>query len=626
MLKDDNIMNVYYKFYICQLKASTPYSEFLPKIKAELNQLGEEVFNILDSSSKSKIQNDTQPQNDIGRNLNYLAQTINQYENIDFERNADDNYMKHIIVYEQKFYSRVNILGIVCQFDIISKYLGNKRYILKIDDGTGRIVVTFWEKSKFGKKSSNIEMEKMVKSGVKINIFGKITFFNGDIQITGEKFTLVNNYLVENLFNEILIQEQQVLTNIQKNNKGQINYSDTNNLLKKIKEKYYTPYNIKLEKNNFLNNTNDNNLFENNSNEIKNNCNTKLILRLKNKTNNSNNEENNNNNKININPTFEYNVRKFANYLLLVLDEKDLIESNNLKYIVDENEIMKDETNNNNNEEQNHIQNNDIINNQNNENEKESPMDIENNNENENKIIEEKEDNDNKDKIIEEKENKEKENNENGNNEKEVEDILEKEDILNNENERKDEEDNKDIDIGIDLDEFINLFNDEEKPFNLDDENIPRGINPSPRKDAKYLRVKLKYLLSDLRIYGLLKHYIPSIDENDPKTIIPVFKIVMNKFEQNMIGKNISKESDENYLESEVEFDVRFIDKLKEQIKNIIKKKNGEKIDFYDIKHNISGKYNQLLLDKIIKLLLQSLVNTGEIYMEDKYAYKYLLY
>ena len=612
MLKDDNIMNVYYKFYICQLKVSTPYSEFLPKIKAELNQLGEEVFNIADSASKSKIQNDAStPQNDIGRNLNYLAQTINQYENIDFERNADDNYMKHIIVYEQKFYSRVNILGIIYEFDIISKNVGNKRYILKVDDGTGRMVVTFWEKSKFGKKNSNIEMEKMVKPGVKINIFGKITFFNGDLQITGEKFILVNNYYVENLFNEILIQEQQVLSNIQKNNKGQINYSDTTNLLKKIKEKYYTPYNIKLEKNNFINDDNDNNIYENN-NEKMNNCHTKLILKLK---YNANNDENSNS-KMNVNPTFEYNVRKFANYLLLVLDEKDLIESNNLKYIVDENEIMKDETNNNNNnEDQNNIQNNDIINNKNNENEKESPMDIENNNENENE-----------NKIIEEKENKEKENNENGYNEKEVENILEKEDIINNANERKDEEDNKDIDIGIDLDEFINLLNDEEKPFNLDDENIPRGINPSPRKDAKYLRVKLKYLLSDLRIYGLLKHYIPSIDENDPKTIIPVFKIVMNKFEQNMIGKNISKESDENYLESEVEFDVRFIDKLKEQIKNIIKKKNGEKIDFYDIKHNISGKYNQLLLDKIIKLLLQSLVNTGEIYMEDKYAYKYLLY
>ena len=611
MLKDDNIMNVYYKFYICQLKVSTPYSEFLPKIKAELNQLGEEVFNIADSASKSKIQNDAStPQNDVGRNLNYLAQTINQYENIDFERNADDNYMKHIIVYEQKFYSRVNILGIIYEFDIISKNVGNKRYILKVDDGTGRMVVTFWEKSKFGKKNSNIEMEKMVKPGVKINIFGKITFFNGDLQITGEKFILVNNYYVENLFNEILIQEQQVLSNIQKNNKGQINYSDTTNLLKKIKEKYYTPYNIKLEKNNFINDDNDNNIYENN-NEKMNNCHTKLILKLK---YNANNDENSNS-KMNVNPTFEYNVRKFANYLLLVLDEKDLIESNNLKYIVDENEIMKDETNNNNNEDQNNIQNNDIINNKNNENEKESPMDIENNNENENE-----------NKIIEEKENKEKENNENGYNEKEVENILEKEDIINNENERKDEEDNKDIDIGIDLDEFINLLNDEEKPFNLDDENIPRGINPSPRKDAKYLRVKLKYLLSDLRIYGLLKHYIPSIDENDPKTIIPVFKIVMNKFEQNMIGKNISKESDENYLESEVEFDVRFIDKLKEQIKNIIKKKNGEKIDFYDIKHNISGKYNQLLLDKIIKLLLQSLVNTGEIYMEDKYAYKYLLY
>ena len=612
MLKDDNIMNVYYKFYICQLKVSTPYSEFLPKIKAELNQLGEEVFNIADSASKSKIQNDAStPQNDIGRNLNYLAQTINQYENIDFERNADDNYMKHIIVYEQKFYSRVNILGIIYEFDIISKNVGNKRYILKVDDGTGRMVVTFWEKSKFGKKNSNIEMEKMVKPGVKINIFGKITFFNGDLQITGEKFILVNNYYVENLFNEILIQEQQVLSNIQKNNKGQINYSDTTNLLKKIKEKYYTPYNIKLEKNNFINDDNDNNIYENN-NEKMNNCHTKLILKLK---YNANNDENSNS-KMNVNPTFEYNVRKFANYLLLVLDEKDLIESNNLKYIVDENEIMKDETNNNNNnEDQNNIQNNDIINNQNNENEKESPMDIENNNENENE-----------NKIIEEKENKEKENNENGYNEKEAENILEKEDIINNENERKDEEDNKDIDIGIDLDEFINLLNDEEKPFNLDDENIPRGINPSPRKDAKYLRVKLKYLLSDLRIYGLLKHYIPSIDENDPKTIIPVFKIVMNKFEQNMIGKNISKESDENYLESEVEFDVRFIDKLKEQIKNIIKKKNGEKIDFYDIKHNISGKYNQLLLDKIIKLLLQSLVNTGEIYMEDKSAYKYLLY
>ena len=120
MLKDDNIMNVYYKFYICQLKVSTPYSEFLPKIKAELNHLGEEVFNIKESitpqKQKSLINNNiiqNQNKNDeMGRNLNYLAQTINQYENIDFERNADDNYMKHIIVYEKKFYSKVNILGI----------------------------------------------------------------------------------------------------------------------------------------------------------------------------------------------------------------------------------------------------------------------------------------------------------------------------------------------------------------------------------------------------------------------------------------------------------------------------------------------------------------------------------
>jgi hypothetical protein len=395
-----------------------------------------------------------------------------------------------------------------------------------------------------------------------------------------------------------LIQEQQVLANI--HNKGQANYSDTTNLLKKIKEKYYTPYNIKLEKNNFI--KDNNNINQNNSNESNNIYHTKLILRLKNNIN-SNNEEGNNN-KLGVNPTFEYNVRKFANYLLLVLDEKDLIESNNLKYIVDENELMKDEVNK--DEQQNIIQEKENTN-QNNENNIESPMDIEKNDEIENKIIEEKD------------------KNEIQYNEKDLDDILEKEGLMENDNQRKvEEEDNKELDIGVDLDEFINLLNDEDKPFNFDDENIPRGINPAPRKDAKYLRVKLKYLLSDLRIYGLMKHYIPSIDENDPKTIVPVFKIVMNKFEQNMIGKNISKESDENYLENEVEFDVRFIDKLKEQIKNIIKKKNGEKIDFYDIKHSISSKYNQLLLDKIIKLLLQSLVNTGEIYMEDKYAYKYL--
>ena len=610
MLKDDNIMNVYYKFYICQLKVSTPYSEFLPKIKAELNQLGEEVFNIGDSATKPKVQNDlSSPQNDIGRNLNYLAQTINQYENIDFERNADDNYMKHIIVYEQKFYSRVNILGIVYEFDIISKNIGNKRYILKVDDGTGRMVVTFWEKSKFGKKNSIIEMEKLVKPGVKINIFGKITFFNGDIQITGEKFIIVNNYYVENLFNEILIQEQQVLANIQKNNKGQISNSDTNNLLKKIKEKYYTPYNIKLEKNNNYNDkenyNDDNNLNENNAN----NCHTKLILRIKNNIN-SNNDENNNtnnssNNKNSIDPTFEYNVRKFANYLLLVLDEKDLIESNNLKYLIDDNEFIKEEENN------NKIQNKSDNNNEDNNNK--SAMDIDD-------IIKEEK---MKDKNDENKinENEGDKNVEDKEKDKDITDILEEEFFRENEI-KEDLEENKDID----LDDFLNCLTEEEKPFNLDDENIPRGVNPTPRKDAKYLRVKLKYLLSDLRIYGLMKHYIPSIDENDPKTIVPVFKIVINKFEQNMIGKNITKEKDENYLENEVEFDVRFIDKLKEQIKNIIKKKNGEKIDFYDIKHIISSKYNQLLLDKIIKLLLQSLVNTGEIYMEDKHAYKYLFY
>jgi len=597
MLKDDNIMNVYYKFYICQLKASTPYSEFLPKIKAELKQLEEEVFNIKDSSTPKKqesnnnINNTIQNQNqgdEMGRNLNYLAQTINQYDNIDFERNADDNYMKHIIVYEKKFYSKVNILGIIYGFDISSRSNDNKRYILRVDDGTGRIVVTFWEKSKFGKKNyTNTDIEKILKSGIKINIFGKITFFNGDIQITGEKFILVNNYYVENLFNEILIQEQQVLANIQKNNKGQISTSDTNNLLKKIKEKYYTPYNIKLEKNNEIN---DNIINDNNSdysnNKINNNNHTRLILRIKNNNINSNNDDNNlntnQNNKINIDPTFEYNVRKFANYLLLVLDEKDLIESNNLKYIVDENENITNEEN--------------IKNDKNNIND-DNKMDVDDKNDEKKDEVNGKENNniDDKEKDI-------------------VKDLLEDEFIF----EKEELEENKDID----LDDFLNCLTEEDKPFNLDDENIPRGVNPNPRKDAKYLRVKLKYLLSDLRIYGLMKHYIPSVDETDPKTIIPVFKIVINKFEQNMIGKNITKEKDDNYLENEVEFDVRFIDKLKEQIKNIIQNKG--RIDFYDIKHIISSKYNQLILDKIIKLLLQSIVNNSkEVYMEDKHTYKY---
>ena len=601
MLKDDNIMNVYYKFYICQLKVSTPYSEFLPRIKAELKQLGEEVFNIKESSTPQKqntINNNiNQNKNEeIGRNLNYLAQTINQYENIDFESNIDDNYMKHIIVYEKKFYSKVNILGIIYGFDVSSnRYSDNKRYILRVDDGTGRILVTFWENSKYGKKNNNStnEIEKVVKSGIKINIFGKITFFNGNIQITGDKFIIVNNYYVENLFNEILIQEQKVLANIYKNNKGQINNNDTNNLLKKIKEKYYTPYNIKLEKND-LNNDNESNLNENNSN----NCHTKLILRIKNNISSNNEDNNNSNNKNNLDPTFEYNVRKFANYLLLVLDEKDLIESNNLKYIVDDNEFIKQEE-----KQEENISNTKNINANNEEN---NAMDIENDEQQENIINEDK--NMNEIKAEEEKE-------------KIINDILEEQLLLDNDR-KEDLEENKDIDF----DEFLNCLTEEEKPFNLDDENIPRGVNPTPRKDAKYLRVKIKYLLSDLRIYGLMKHYIPSIDENDPKTIIPVFKIIINKFEQNMIGKNITKEKEDNYLENEVEFDVRFIDKLKEQIKNIIKKKNGEKIDFYDIKHILSSKYNQLLLDKIIKLLLQSLVNSGEIYMEDKHAYKYLFY
>ena len=601
MLKDDNILNVYYKFYICQLKAATPYSEFLPRIKAELKQLGEEVFNIKESSTPQKqntINNNiNQNKNEeIGRNLNYLAQTINQYENIDFESNIDDNYMKHIIVYEKKFYSKVNILGIIYGFDVSSnRYSDNKRYILRVDDGTGRILVTFWENSKYGKKNNNStnEIEKVVKSGIKINIFGKITFFNGNIQITGDKFIIVNNYYVENLFNEILIQEQKVLANIYKNNKGQINNNDTNNLLKKIKEKYYTPYNIKLEKND-LNNDNESNLNENNSN----NCHTKLILRIKNNISSNNEDNNNSNNKNNLDPTFEYNVRKFANYLLLVLDEKDLIESNNLKYIVDDNEFIKQEE-----KQEENISNTKNINANNEEN---NAMDIENDEQQENIINEDK--NMNEIKAEEEKE-------------KIINDILEEQLLLDNDR-KEDLEENKDIDF----DEFLNCLTEEEKPFNLDDENIPRGVNPTPRKDAKYLRVKIKYLLSDLRIYGLMKHYIPSIDENDPKTIIPVFKIIINKFEQNMIGKNITKEKEDNYLENEVEFDVRFIDKLKEQIKNIIKKKNGEKIDFYDIKHILSSKYNQLLLDKIIKLLLQSLVNSGEIYMEDKHAYKYLFY
>jgi hypothetical protein len=221
--------------------------------------------------------------------------------------------------------------------------------------------------------------------------------------------------------------------------------------------------------------------------------------------------------------------------------------------------------------------------------------------------------NDEKKDEINEKEN----NNVDGKEKDIVNDLLEDEFMLDNEM-KEELEENKDID----LDDFLNCLTEEEKPFNIDDENIPRGVNPNPRKDAKYLRVKLKYLLSDLRIYGLMKHYVPSVDETDPKTIIPVFKIVINKFEQNMIGKNITKEKDDNYLENEVEFDVRFIDKLKEQIKNIIMNKG--RIDFYDIKHILSSKYNQLILDKIIKLLLQSLVNnTEEIYMEDKHTYKF---
>ena len=644
MIKDDNTMNVYCKFYICQLKSSTPYSIYLPKIKEELNNLRKEIEptplkqNPIEDFPNNSIENITIPNNnnnsisilynssmvskdEEGRNLNYLAQTLQQYENIDFERKVDDNYMKHIIVFENKFYSRVNILGIVYQMDTFSKDNDNKRHLLKVDDGTGRMVIAFFEKSKFVKKY-NADIQNDIKTGMKINIFGRVTLYNGDIQITGEKYSLVNHYYIENLFNEILIQEQRTLNILKSKNN---NSGDDNNLLKKIKEKYYTPYNIKLEKNNTMNNN------------INNKPGTKLILRIKNNNglieddgtcviNNNINGSNNlitnniNNNKISNSPTFEYNVRKFANYLLLVLDEKDLIESNNLKYIVNdekdnENEnnaiikedIMEIETelqkegNNipNNNEIDDKISASDIINKKNNN--------IENiNNLNTNNNIEANEKLYNKDNIIEE----------------EIKNDNSRSEYMDNR--EKDEEKQENIDEILDED-FLNFINEQEKSkqINFDKEEFPLKINPNPKKDAKYLIIKLKYLLSDIRIYSLMKHYIPSIDENDPSTIIPVFKIIINKLEQNVIGKNITKLSDDEYLENEVEFNVRFIDKLKEDIRNIIKKKNGEKITFYDIKHIIGKKYNQLILDKIIKLLLQSLVNSCEIYMEDRHVYRY---
>ena len=126
MLKDDNILNVYCKFYICQLKSSTPYSTYLPKIKEELNNLRKEIEPtpqksplpaLEDHPENASMNNIAMTNNSIaynnsisimynssmvtkdeeGRNLNYLAQTLQQYENIDFERKVDDNYMKHII-------------------------------------------------------------------------------------------------------------------------------------------------------------------------------------------------------------------------------------------------------------------------------------------------------------------------------------------------------------------------------------------------------------------------------------------------------------------------------------------------------------------------------------------------
>lgn len=224
----DSFAKVNVKFYICQIQAAIPYLKY-KEHEEELERIFIECETEFNNPNLMEIdENETQNNKNENINENQTNPSSNQKKKTYTEE--EKKLLKKLFVYENKIFSRVEIMGLIIQINSLSQSEGSARKIITIDDTTGVIQCILW-KNKVEKYYNDIDKELSV--GQYIDIVGQIDYFANKFEIIVEKFRKVDdNINWEMLFHQTL---QKNIEDIKKanircenpNSSTNIYYSDT---------------------------------------------------------------------------------------------------------------------------------------------------------------------------------------------------------------------------------------------------------------------------------------------------------------------------------------------------------------------------------------------------------------
>lgn len=175
-------------------------------------------------------------------NVNNTTLKTNEHSlNIINNNNIDNDLkLKKLIIYNNKIFSRIEIMGIITFVYIKENYI-----CISIDDSTGIINCIIF--NNYFNKDIYESIECKCKLNIVVNVYGTIDIYNNEYQLLIDNVVVVNNSKEEIIFLKLL-----------QNNQESIFRFDNNNL--DLKNKYFSMiYNksLKVDKDAFYNIHND---------------------------------------------------------------------------------------------------------------------------------------------------------------------------------------------------------------------------------------------------------------------------------------------------------------------------------------------------------------------------------
>ena len=220
----DTLSKVYVKFYICQIISSVSYPIW------RQGQL--EYLKLIENIELSTTNNNSKSYNEI-------------------TESPFDKHSKHLFVYNEKIYSKVEILGIIVMIKN-HPLKDSARKILYIDDHTGVIQCIVW-KNKIENFYNKSQTE--LSTGTFIRILGQVDYFASIFEINVDRYQIISSFNHEIYFH----------LSLQSNMKA-INCVEINTAFKKeIKNKHSTIINA-AKGNNIIDIHNDKALINQNNN------------------------------------------------------------------------------------------------------------------------------------------------------------------------------------------------------------------------------------------------------------------------------------------------------------------------------------------------------------------------